>query len=54
MYVALRLGRAVKVQPTTGFQSDRFARKIVQFLMPDLTARLRQPNGNPLGGDVQG
>jgi hypothetical protein len=25
MYVALRLGRAVKVQPTTGFRSDGLA-----------------------------
>jgi hypothetical protein len=31
---------------------DRFARKIVQFLMSACAARSRQLNGNPFGGEV--
>jgi hypothetical protein len=34
--------------------ADRFAHKIVQFLMSACAARLQQLNGNPLAGNPSG
>jgi hypothetical protein len=41
------------VPPNPALQSDRFARKIVQFLKPSNSARSRRLNAKPLGGNHQ-